>query len=132
VKRASYFQGPATGVWEARKHDSEIAQRDLSAWYKSAKHAAWANFGALRRTFGSADQVGNCIVYDVGNNRFRLIGRVKYTKPDPRKKGIIYVLRVMDHKEYDKGTWAEDCGCFRPPPKKPETAKAKRNRFGRK
>jgi mRNA interferase HigB len=97
--------------WKSRKHDEQIAERDLSAWYKLAKHAEWNNFGALRQTFGSADQVGNCVVFDVGNNRFRVIGRVKYNK------GILYVLRVMDHREYDKMIWIEDCGCHQPPPK---------------
>jgi len=52
-------------------------------------------------------------VFDVGNNRFRLIGRVNYTR------GIVYVLRVMDHPEYDKNLWVDDCGCHKPPPKKP-------------
>jgi mRNA interferase HigB len=99
--------------WESRKKDSAAAERDLSAWYKLAKSAAWANFGALRQTFGSADQVGNCVVFDVGNNRFRLIGRVNYAR------GIVYVLRVMDHREYDMKLWVDDCGCHKPPPKKP-------------
>lgn len=31
-----------------------------------------------KQTFGSADQVGNCVVFDVGSNRYRLIGRVLY------------------------------------------------------
>jgi mRNA interferase HigB len=96
--------------WKSRKKDSEFAERDLAAWYKLAKDAEWANFGALKQTFGSADQVGNCVVFDVGNNRFRLIGRVNYAK------GIIYVLRVMDHPEYDKKLWVDDCGCHKPPP----------------
>jgi mRNA interferase HigB len=99
--------------WKARKHDAKRAEEDLSTWHKLAKSADWDNFGSLRQTFGSADQVGNCVVFDVGNNRFRLIGRINY------RKGIIYVLRVMDHKEYDKEGWIDDCGCYRPPPKKP-------------
>jgi mRNA interferase HigB len=99
--------------WESRKVDARIAERDLSAWYKPATKAEWANFGALRQTFGSADQVGNCVVFDVGNNRFRLIGRVNYAR------GIIYVLKVMDHSEYDKNRWVNECGCHKPPPKKP-------------
>jgi mRNA interferase HigB len=103
--------------WESRKHDSEVAERNLSAWYKLAKNATWAHFGALRQTFGSADQVGNCVVFDVGNNRFRLIGRVNYAK------GIIFVLRVMDHEEYDNKRWVDDCGCHKPPPKKPAAAR---------
>jgi mRNA interferase HigB len=103
--------------WESRKQDAAVAERDLAAWHKLAKSAEWANFGALRQTFGSADQVGNCVVFDVGNNRFRLIGRVNYAR------GIVYVLRVMDHAEYDKKLWVDDCGCFRPPPKKPVAGK---------
>ena len=103
--------------WQARKNDATVAERDLSAWYKPARSAAWPNFGALRQTFGSADQVGNCVVFDVGNNRFRLIGRVNYAR------GIIYVLRVMDHAEYDRRLWVEACGCHKPPPKGPAAAK---------
>ncbi len=110
--------------WESRKSDSEIARRDLSVWYKLAKNAQWANFGALKQTFGSADQVGNCVVYDVGNNHYRLIGRVNYAK------GIIYILKVMDHREYDKKAWVDDCGCHKPAPRNP--AKAKEAHRGRK
>jgi mRNA interferase HigB len=98
--------------WEGRKTDSEIAERYLSAWRKATQQSDWDNFFSLRQTFGSADQVGNCVIFDVGNNRFRLIGRVNYAK------GIVYVLRVMDHLENDKNTWVDDCGCHRPPPKK--------------
>ena len=74
-------------------------------------------FRVLKQTFGSADQVGNCIVFDVGNNRFRLIGRVFY------RAGRLYILSVMDHQEYDKGRWVDDCGCYEPPPTKSKTGK---------
>lgn len=97
--------------WDSRKHDSETAENDLSRWHTITLGAHWDNFGSLRQTFGSADQVGNCVVFDVGNNRFRLIGRVNYAK------GIVFVLKVMDHQEYDKKQWAENCGCHQPPPK---------------
>jgi mRNA interferase HigB len=103
--------------WEARKADPRIAEADLSSWYKIARKAEWSHFGALRQTFGSADQVGNCVVFDVGNNRFRLIGRVNDTR------GIVYVLRVMDHQEYDKGLWIDSCGCRTPPPKRSDATK---------
>ncbi|MGP0069643.1 MAG: type II toxin-antitoxin system HigB family toxin [Isosphaeraceae bacterium] len=56
----------------------EIARRDLLTWIKIAEAAEWAYFGALRHTFGLADQVGNCVSFDAGNNRFRPIGRVFY------------------------------------------------------
>jgi mRNA interferase HigB len=118
--------------WESRTEDAEraqrdLSQRDLSAWYKVAKQAEWANFGALKQTFGSADQVGNCVVFDVGNNRYRLIGRVRYSRAHAEGGvvggGIVYVLKVMDHKEYDKQRWPDECGCHNPPPEQPREVK---------
>lgn len=105
------------GSWESRKTDFRVAEADLSAWFKLARKADWAHFGALKQTFGSADQVGNCVVFDVGNNRFRLIGRVNYARR------IVYVLRVMDHQEYDRRRWIESCGCHDPPPRGSAAAK---------
>ena len=96
--------------WGSRTNDRSIAERDLSVWFKITRSTIWANFQALRQTFGSADKVGNCIVFDVGNNRYRLIGRVNF------EKGIVYVLKVMDHHEYDRNRWPEECGCHSPPP----------------
>ena len=89
----------------------------MSAWYKLARHADWPNFGALKQTFGSADRVGNCVVFDVGNNRYRLVCRVNF------KTGVVYVLEPMDHAEYDKKLWVDRCGCHEPPPKRPAGAK---------
>jgi mRNA interferase HigB len=103
--------------WKCRKNDSEIAERYLVAWRKVAEHVEWSSFSSLKQTFGSVDQVGNCVVLDVGNNRYRLIGRVNYAR------GIVYVLKVMDHAEYDRKRRADDCGCHSPPPKRPASAK---------
>jgi mRNA interferase HigB len=106
--------------WEGRTGDAETAEKDLSTWYKLAKNVDWDNFGALRQTFGSADQVGNCVVFDVGNNRFRLIGRVFYAS------GKLYILKVMDHREYDTNRWVDDCGCHKPPPSRSAAPKTLR------
>lgn len=97
--------------WQSRRGDAAAAERDLAVWFWLARGADWGTFAALKQTFGSADQVGNCVVFDVGNNRYRLVGRVNYAR------GIVYVLQVMDHAEYDRNRWPEECGCHRPPPK---------------
>ncbi len=97
--------------WESRKNDAARAAKELSVWYKIARNAQkWPNFTSLKQTFGSADVVGSCVVFDVGNNRYPLIGRVNY------RAGIVYVLKVMDHEEYDCVNWAKVCGCHEPPP----------------
>ena len=104
-------------IVERRTNDKGIAERDLYAWYKLAEDAEWANFG---ETFGSADIVGRCVVFDVGNNRFRLIARVFCESQK------MYILKVMDHKEYDKNRWVKECECHEPKP--PEKKSRKRRR----
>jgi mRNA interferase HigB len=98
--------------WRSRKTDDEsrLAERDLTSWHTLARGADWNNFGALKQTFGTADAVGNCVVFDVGNNRFRLVGRINY------HAHVIYVLKVIDHAGYDRKTWVESCRCNDPPP----------------
>jgi mRNA-degrading endonuclease HigB of HigAB toxin-antitoxin module/antitoxin component HigA of HigAB toxin-antitoxin module len=100
--------------------DRPMAERDLNAWYKLAREADWANFGQMKRTFGSADIVGRCVVFDVGNNRFRLIARVFC------ETRTLFILKVMDHKEYDKQQWVEECECYAPRP--PAKARQKKSR----
>ena len=88
----------------------------LRAWYTATVGATWHHFAELRNTFGSADVVGDCVVFDVGNNRIRLIGRVRYA--DATRGGIVYVLAVLTHAEYDENKWPDDCGCHRKPKRK--------------
>jgi mRNA interferase HigB len=91
------------------------SERYLAAWYKLVLDKAWRNFADLRGTFSSADAVGDCVVFDVGNNRIRLIGRVRYATD--KLPGVVYVLAVLTHAEYDENKWPDDCGCHEPPPK---------------
>lgn len=103
---------------KTRRADRDIAERDLNAWYKLADHAEWANFGQMKQSLGSADVVGRCVVFDVGNNRFRLISRVFF---ESQKMSI---LKVMDHQEYDKNRWVKDCQCHEPKPSQKADKKA--------
>jgi mRNA interferase HigB len=108
---------------EERTNDRDIAERDLNAWYKLAEDAVWANFGEMKQTFGSADIVGRCVVFDVGNNRFRLIARVFCESQK------MYILKVMDHREYDKKRWVKECECHDPkPPQKPDKKSSERRK----
>ena len=115
--------------WEDPKRPPN-AQTLLSAWYKIVLDATWSTFGELRQMFNSADQVGNCVVFDVGHNRFRVIGRVLYADEENYLPGVVYILRVMDHKEYDENAWPGQCGCHEPPPKKGRDKKSPRRGIG--
>ena len=87
----------------------------LKAWYAIVNSRAtnWTSFANIRPTYPSADLVGNCVVFNIGGNNFRLIARVLGYK--------VFVLKVMTHKEYDKNKWKEECGCYSdPPPRRPK------------
>ncbi len=87
------------------------AETSLLVWYKAARATDWANFADVRATFGNASSVGNCAVFNIAGNKYRLVTRVRY----PVRTA--FVLRVMTHAEYDgQERWQDDCGCHKPPP----------------
>jgi mRNA interferase HigB len=80
------------------------AQEPLRNWYRDARRARWHNFAEVKETFGQTDVAkvdsGNTVaIFDIGGNKFRLVSKISYEKQK------VYVLRVLTHKEYDKGLW---------------------------
>ena len=102
------------------------AEGPLRAWHThvSNKSVNWHTWADAKADFATASIVGNCVVFNIGGNKYRLITRVLY----PSQK--VFILQVMTHKEYDEDHWKEECGCFEPPPKKvkAKTGKKKSNR----
>lgn len=87
--------------WE----DFPEAEQPLSDWYDTARRASWSNFSEVRTTFRRADVYRDCIVFDIGGNKFRLIVKIRY------KIQRIYIRFVLTHKEYNKDKWKSDCRC---------------------
>jgi mRNA interferase HigB len=85
-------------------------EKELSVWYKIVAGAAWKTPADVKAAFGQrVDFVrtrnGNTLaVFDVSNNRCRLIAAIHYLSNYPAK-GRVYVLRVLTHKEYDLQDW---------------------------
>ncbi len=105
------------------------AEGPLRAWHThvNSKTVSWLNWGDVRKDFGTASLVGNCVVFNIGGNKYRLVTRILY----PSQK--VFILKIMTHREYDENKWQEECGCFEPPPSKPEKKKpsaAKRRKRG--
>ena len=94
------------------------AETSLRVWYKATLAADWANFADVRATFGNASSVGNCVVFNIAGNKYRLVTRVRY----PIR--TVFVLRIMAHAEYDdQEKWQDDRGCHKPPPRQPPRPK---------
>lgn len=96
--------------WQSPAHGD--AEGPLTAWYKHVSGIDWTQPSEAKADFAHMSFVGNCAVFNIGGNKYRLIARILYSYHK------VYVLRVMTHKQYDEQLWAEDCGCHAPPPRK--------------
>ncbi len=79
------------------------AEVPLLTWYEQSKKADWKNITETRKMFLHADSVGECTVFNIGGNKYRLITKINY------KTKVIYICFVLTHFEYDKDKWKEDC-----------------------
>jgi len=78
----------------------------------------------VKADFASASIVGNCVVFNIGGNKCRLVTRIL----NPSQK--VLVLKVMTHGEYDEDKWKEERGCYEPPPRKPTAKRPKPGTIG--
>jgi len=84
------------------------AEKELTKWYAVASSTVWRTPADVKRGFGvRVDFVklasGNtAAVFDITNNRYRLVAAIHYDYPR------VFVLRVMTHKEYDLNRWKEE------------------------
>lgn len=81
------------------------AEQPLLSWYEAVKKVNWEDFSDVRETFRRADIYRDCVIFDVGGNKFRVITKIRY-----RKKRV-YIRFVLTHLDYDKDNWKEDCEC---------------------
>lgn len=79
------------------------AEMPLRAWHRIAEQTEWETFADVRKTYSHADQVGRCIVFNVGGNKFRLVVVIHFN----RQK--VYIRHVLTHEEYGRGAWKGDC-----------------------
>lgn len=71
----------------------------LHHWANATESVDWASPADLRRTFNTADFVGDLTVFDIGGNKYRLIAFVHY------RRKVVFIKDVLTHKAYDKGAW---------------------------
>ncbi len=89
----------------SRKKLQEAAARHgdlegpLDAWFRIAKKALWRSLTDVRKTFSSADSVGQWTVFNIKGNQYRLITEINYAFQR------IYIRHVLTHGEYDRGGW---------------------------
>jgi mRNA interferase HigB len=78
------------------------AKSSLLAWHKNTSAATWQNLVELKAAFPSADLVSNFTVFNIGENKYRLIAFIDY------EDGIVFIRHILTHAEYDEDSWKDD------------------------
>ena len=82
------------------------AESPLSQWYKSVSKATWQSIADVKASYSHADAAGDCTVFNIGGNKYRLITKIYYIHQ------TVLVRAVLTHKEYDEEKWNDDCYCY--------------------
>jgi mRNA interferase HigB len=91
-----------------RRHLSEAIHRypeaanEIKAWATIVSAVRWHNFPEVRGVFTDADYVDGHVVFNVGQNRYRLITVIHYAKTEKSKQtgGHVHIRSFLTHKEY--------------------------------
>ena len=77
-----------------QKHSD--AKTALEEWHKKTKNAKWTSFADVKKTFRSADNVGNNrYVFNIKGNSYRLVVLILFSI------GMVYIRFIGTHNEYD-------------------------------
>lgn len=65
--------------------------------HTKAERATWSTLADIKKTFGSADYVGNDrYVFNIKDNDYRLVAMIFL------QAGLVYIRWIGTHAEYDK------------------------------
>ena len=83
------------------------AKASLLHWEKTVLAAVWTSPSDLKQSFNDVDPVkvgsGNTVyVFNIARNAHRLIAAIHFNTE------MVFVLRIMTHREYDRGHWKEE------------------------
>jgi mRNA interferase HigB len=92
-------------VQRAGRQDAPL-RRWLANWTAAVENAEWRSLADVRKTYPAADGVKLkskfvVTVFNVKGNSYRLLTAIDY------QDGIVEVLEVLTHAEYDKSIWKE-------------------------
>lgn len=84
----------------------------LQDWHRQTEAANWRKPSEVKATFGRADVMTingkHAIVFDILENRYRLITTVTYSSAF--RGGVVYTREILTHKEYDAEQWKRRIG----------------------
>jgi len=92
-----------------RRHLSEAigrypdAANEIKSWRAIVEAVRWHNFAEVSALFKDTDSVDGYVVFNIRQNRYRLITVINYAKTNKeiRTQGHVYIRSFLTHKQYD-------------------------------
>lgn len=84
------------------------AANEIKSWVGIVEVVRWRNLAEVRGTFKDADSVDGYVIFNIRQNRYRLITVVHYAKTTAEKQteGHVYIRSFLTHKQYDnRNNW---------------------------
>lgn len=75
------------------------AEVPLQAFRLLIERGKFSNFAELRATFRGVDKVDERYVFNIGDNKYRVVAAIAFTPQ------LLWIKAVLTHVDYDKGGW---------------------------
>ncbi len=72
------------------------SRKPLDSWWTICNKNHFPNFVELKKTFGTVNLINNCLVFNIGGGKYRLVVRVNFSAQR------MWIKYVLSHEEYDK------------------------------
>lgn len=79
------------------------SRSSINEWIRIVRAADWSNFADIKRTFNSADICRQCVVFNVGGNKFRVIAKIAF------RIKVVFIRKILTDRDYDQNAWRPDC-----------------------
>ena len=82
------------------------ARPAVERWWTICRKNTFNSFSDLKKTFGAADMVNRCVIFNIGGGKYRLVARVNFIGQR------MWIKHVLPHNEYEKLNLKEDSKCL--------------------
>ena len=88
----------------SQKHPD--SSEPLKRWWKICSKNSFLSFNDLKKTFGAADIVHKCIIFNIGGGKYRMIVRINF----PAQR--MWIKYIVTHEKYNRMNLLEDPKCL--------------------
>ncbi|MGD0912034.1 MAG: type II toxin-antitoxin system HigB family toxin [Terracidiphilus sp.] len=89
------------------------AASEIESWASIVEAVRWRSLAEVRRWFKDADIVDGYVIFNIRQNRYRLVTVIHYARKfgDRKTAGYVYIRSFLTHRQYDnRSNWDRKFG----------------------